>query len=914
MRPVRLNMQAFGPYSGKTTLELDKLTRGGLYLISGDTGSGKTILFDAITYALYGSASGGERDALMLRSRQCKGEDVTYVELEFENKGKKYTVYRELCREKVKKSGAVLEVSADAHLICGDSVITKKSNVDKAIEEIIGIDYDRFRKTAMLAQGQFREFLLAKTEDRMRVLRQIFGTGRFESFSQSAHERAAQAKAACDETEKYARMSAAMLEVESTEVRDMLDAGAGLIRRDELFAALETELETEKTSLECLMAESETLTDEANTYRRLLGKAENDLRNEKALAESRKKLDIASKRKTDADSRAYIIDENTKRAAEIGEKLAEMRSVRDGLIERDRLRGELDELNITTEEVKKKLTASEMCRTKLGETAELLAKRLEVLSESASELKAVREMISTLEKRAGDDRRRMEKAGEYLRSKAALRDEEEKYRKCAQRLDSAEEEYRRASRDYFDSIAGIFAKGLREGDPCPVCGSREHPAKAHYSGKCVTRDELERMKERCTGMSRDAEEAAKKLGRHRGEADSVRIEVMSYLDCEVFTDDEIEEKLKEKSRMTQKELNEAEKRYSECVHAAEEKKKTEEELERCRREYDVSREAAEKLGRDIASYSASAAEREARLCKLNSELPNMNSDEFDEVCGGLGRARERLKSEAGIIQLEMKSASAEFEALRGEVGALESLLTDSDAANAEDYRRRCTDLDEKLRELGGNIARKRAVLEKNRDLVTRLRQSLESLNEMEKEYAILADISDTANGTIRGKEKIRLEVFSQMKLFERILRRAGIRLMHMSDGRYEFRRREENGMRGKSGLEMNIVDHWNGRERDVRTLSGGESFMASLSLALALSDETESEAGGVRIDSMFIDEGFGSLDGESLRYAVRVLAEEAGNRSVGIISHVSELGEIIPRRIDVIKDRDGSRAEIVLDS
>ena len=342
MRPIRLSMQAFGPYSGKTTLELDKLTRGGLYLISGDTGSGKTILFDAITYALYGSASGGERDALMLRSRQCRGEDATYVELEFENKGKRYTVYRELCREKIKKSGAVLEASTEAHLICGDSVITKKSNVDKAIEEIIGIDYDRFRKTAMLAQGQFREFLLAKTEDRMRVLRQIFGTGRFESFSQTAHDMAAQAKAACEESERYARMSASMLEVESPELRGMLDAGAWLIQRDELFSALETELETEKTSLENLTAESETLTDEQNKYRRLLGKAENDLRNEKSLAESRKKLDIAAKRKSDADSRAHIIDESTKRGAEIGEKLAEMRGIKDGLIERDRLRGELD--------------------------------------------------------------------------------------------------------------------------------------------------------------------------------------------------------------------------------------------------------------------------------------------------------------------------------------------------------------------------------------------------------------------------------------------------------------------------------------------------------------------------------------------------------------------------------------------
>lgn len=913
MRPIRLSMQAFGPYSGKTTLELDKLTRGGLYLISGDTGSGKTILFDAITYALYGSASGGERDALMLRSRQCRGEDATYVELEFENKGKRYTVYRELCREKIKKSGAVLEASTEAHLICGDSVITKKSNVDKAIEEIIGIDYDRFRKTAMLAQGQFREFLLAKTEDRMRVLRQIFGTGRFESFSQTSHEMAAQAKAACEESERYARMSASMLEVESPELRGMLDAGAWLIQRDELFSALETELEAEKTSLESLTAESETLADEQNKYRRLLGKAENDLRNEKSLAESRKKLDAAAKRKSDADSRAHIIDENTKRAAEIGEKLAEMRGVKDGLIERDRLRGELDELNSTLEEAKKKLAAAEIRRAKLGENAELLEKKLDVLGESASELKAVREMIGSLENRAGEDRRQTERAREYLRIKSALCDEEKKYRECARLLDEAEEEYRRASREYFDSIAGILAEGLRDGDPCPVCGSREHPAKAQYSGGCVTRDELERMKGKCTEMSRNTEEAAKKLGRHRGEADSVRVEVMAYLDCELLSDSEIEDTLTAKSRMTQKELREAEKRYAECVRSAEEKKKTEAELERCRREHEMSREEAEKLGRGIASYSASATEREARLGKLNSELPNMTADEFDEVCGGLGRERERLDSEIGKIQLEMKNASAEFEALRGEVGALESLLTDSDAANVEEYRRKCADSDEKLRELGGNIARKRAVLEKNRELSNKLRLSLEKLCENEKQYALLAEISDTANGTIRGKEKIRLEVFSQMKLFERILRRAGIRLMHMSDGRYEFRRREENGMRGKSGLEMNIVDHWNGRERDVRTLSGGESFMASLSLALALSDETESEAGGVRIDSMFIDEGFGSLDEESLRYAVRVLAEEAGNRSVGIISHVSELGEIIPRRIDVIKDRDGSRAEVKLD-
>lgn len=912
MRPIRLSMQAFGPYSGKTTLELDKLTGGGLYLISGDTGSGKTILFDAITYALYGSASGGERDALMLRSRQCRGEDATYVELEFENKGKRYNVFRELCREKVKKSGAVLEASTEAHLICGDCVITKKSNVDKAIEEVIGIDYDRFRKTAMLAQGQFREFLLAKTEDRMRVLRQIFGTGRFESFSQSAHERAVKSKAECDELVKYAGMSAAMLETESPALRGMLDAGVEAVQRDELFSALSAELENEKSALESLTAESDALTNEQNKYRLLLGKAENDLRNEKTLAESRKNLDIASKRKADVDSRAHIIDENTKKAAEIGEKLGEMRGVRDGLIERDKLREELDSLNRTTEEAKKKLVAFDVRRTKLGEAAESIGKRLEALSESASELKAVREKIGVLEKRAGDDKRQSERAREYLIIKDALFDEENNYRARVLRFEEAEEEYRRASREYFDSIAGILAQELRDGDPCPVCGSREHPAKAQYSGECVTRDELERMKEKCSEMSRDTEKAAKSLGQHRGEAESARAEVMTYLDCEVFSDTEIEDKLAEKSRITQNELSEAKKRYAECVRSAEDKRKAESELERCRREYELSRESAEKLGRDIASYTASIAEREARLGKLNSELPNMSSAEFDEVCGEFRRERDRLEIEAAKIRLEIKNASEEFDALFGEVGALESLLVNSDAANAEDYRIKCEKIDRTLRELGGNIAKKRAVLEKNRVLSEKLRQSLEKLDEKEKEYALLAEISDTANGMIRGKEKIRLEVFSQMKLFERILRRAGIRLMHMSDGRYEFRRREENGMRGKSGLEMNIVDHWNGRERDVRTLSGGESFMASLSLALALSDETESETGGVRIDSMFIDEGFGSLDEESLRYAVRVLAEEAGNRSVGIISHVSELGEIIPHRIDVIKDRDGSRAEVVL--
>ena len=208
-----------------------------------------------------------------------------------------------------------------------------------------------------------------------------------------------------------------------------------------------------------------------------------------------------------------------------------------------------------------------------------------------------------------------------------------------------------------------------------------------------------------------------------------------------------------------------------------------------------------------------------------------------------------------------------------------------------------------------------SLLEKNRTAAVMLTQTLEKLAESEKRSELYARISDTANGNIKGKDKIMLETFWQMRLFERIIRLANIRLMKMTDGRYELMRKTgAENLRTKSGLELDIRDHWNGSVRSVRTLSGGESFTASLALALALSDETEAESGGVKIDAMFIDEGFGSLDESSLDMALAMLESQSViGRSVGIISHVAGLRERIGRKIVVTKSGGVSHVDIVED-
>ena len=326
-----------------------------------------------------------------------------------------------------------------------------------------------------------------------------------------------------------------------------------------------------------------------------------------------------------------------------------------------------------------------------------------------------------------------------------------------------------------------------------------------------------------------------------------------------------------------------------------------------------------KLEEEMRQEEETVVRADLLLTRLDAERKHLEEqkDDLTEIIGE--QTREEMEGQAGefreklhFLQKEREEAEQNFRkcreelaALRAAVRELEVQMQSDEPLREEEIRERKQKLSEEKALLSRRRAERYAAGKKNRDIYEAVSDRQQTMIAVEQEFVWVKALSDTANGTLTGKRKIELETYIQMTYFDRILRRANLRLMTMSSGLYELKRQEGgDGKREKAGLELNVIDHYNGTERSVKTLSGGESFQASLSLALGLSDEIQSCAGGIRLDAMFVDEGFGSLDEEALNQAVKALAGlTEGNRMVGIISHVAELKERIERKIVVTKQR-----------
>ncbi len=922
MKLLHLTIQAFGPYSSLVDLDMTSLTDSGLYLICGDTGAGKTMLFDAVTYALYGKASGEVRDPAMLRSKSAEGGVMSYVDLTFENAGRRYRVYREIGKDKIRGGSSVFERSQVAVLTLPDGrIVNRHKDVTEAVSAIIGLDADRFCQTVMIAQGDFRKLLLSGTEERVKVLRQIFKTDEYSLFAIRAKEKAAKSRQQCDWLSYTADRFAGMIEPISDEVRTMLKSGIGHIPREDFVRLLTEELECEDEVAKKLKTARDKRSDRLRELQAQLIRAENDVKTTAQLRLREKEMSEASDKLKEAEADLGENERRSKEADEAEECVVRLKGLVDSFTERDGLRrecalaeGELEDLSAKIEAGKKNIAVFdekaeavsgviERERSSLGDKSENTA----ALAVSEGEKSAIAELekkVSTYEKLLGE-------IGFFTGKYIQARTDAEKAREVCDR----------STRVYFDSMAGILSSRLEEGKPCPVCGSTVHPAPAECEENAVSREELDLLREKSAKAEAVLEEYAVKLNSDKGASAHLHREILSSPVMAEFASsgkdsdavDEMRRYLEVKRDENGRKIAEIKAEIARYDRTVDKIRLGEEQLNLIKRSVTEAQNEVGRLSLKYTAVESAYGEKKERLDRLDERLPSGTLDELkmqiDDCTAKSAGLRGKIKS----AEENHSRAAMEYESVRSVCESLREQLRDSIADSYGELRGQCDEAKEKLDKLEAELTRRMGTLESNRNAANQLWVNLKRLDEEEKKRKIYASISDTANGCVRGKEKIMLETFRQMRLFEHMVRRANIRLMQMSDGRYEMVRRENAAnKRSQSGLELDIIDHWNGRERDVRTLSGGESFMSSLALALALSDETEAEAGGVRIDSMFIDEGFGSLDDDSLEGALRVLESQSGGRSVGIISHVAGLRERIDKKIVVTKAQDSSRAEVVI--
>lgn len=897
MRPLKLTMSAFGPYAGQTTVDFDALGTTGLYLITGDTGAGKTTIFDAIAYALYGEASGETRESSMLRSKYAEPETPTFVELIFANGGERYTVRRnpEYTRPKTRGTGTTVQ-KADAELTMPDGrVITKTREVTAAVTEVIGVDRAQFSRIAMIAQGEFRRLLLAQTDERKAIFRQIFRTGKYLALQNRLKDDAAALEKTCGELVAALRSTAETIGCDDPgALPDAEDTDALLTALDALIDAdADARAQTGTKHEQAKAQHARLLTD--------LGKAQAVEQAQREQASARTALDTAEAKQPNMEQLLQDI-------ARLQDALSQYEQLDKQRAQAKAAREALEEKTAALEQARAQAQATEQkCKSARAQLAE--QPKLAVAAEqTAQEQKAAEQRCKALTEL---DQQRKRCAELQKKLEAA----QEKYTQAAGAAQAASAYYSALDRAYLDAQAGILARTLTPGQPCPVCGATEHPCPADAPEQTPDAAARKRAKADSEQAQRDAEACSAEAAALRGQLTAVREALETAcaaltppLDPETLaqTLPALQEKAAQDARGCAGRLAEQRAQLDKLQTLADGLSEQETKLQQ---QHDAIR-AGET---DCAARAARCDELDAAAANRAAVLPHADSGAAKAALAQAQTQHEALRQALDTAQKQHAAAQAKCAQLCGKIATLHTQTDAAPAADIAALQAQCDALSARIDALQLQMNALDTRLQQNRTARAKLDTQRQEYDAAHERWQWVHALAATANGAIPGQEKITLEAFLQAAYFDRILGRANTRLLIMSGGQYELRRCERAGdNRSQTGLELEVVDHYNGTARSVKTLSGGETFAASLSLALGLSDEVQSSAGGVQLEAMFVDEGFGSLDSEALQQALTALVGVSGGcRIVGIISHVAELKERIDRQIIVTKDRSGgSRVQV----
>ena len=920
MRPLTLTLSAFGPYAGQITLALEQLGKNGLYLIRGDTGAGKTSIFDAIAFALYGEASGDQREAAMFRSQYAAPDTPTFVELTFESAGKTYRVRRvpEYTRP-AKRGGGVTLQRAEAELTMPDGrVVTRVKEVGQAVREIVGVDREQFAQIAMIAQGDFLKLLVASTEERMRIFRQIFHTGRYQKLQAALKDQLAALSRARDKLRDglMQAVGSARYPADSVLGQRLADAQAGRLLLQETAALLDEIVRQDSAAQEAGRRALERLDKQIGQAARTLGQA-------RELAAARTQL-------RDAQAKRQAIQQEMEKAGAARAALAARKPEREALAqqavalaEEVRRHEACSRLDQALEAAQKRYTAGcaaqAACAKQLTDLADQQAAARagqERLADSAIRAEKQRAEHAALleEQRAFNGLSRdLDAVAASARQYARVQKD---YLAAAQSAEAAQGRYQQMNRAFLDEQAGILALGLQDGAPCPVCGACSHPRPAQVTLGAPREADLEQAKQQAAAAQAEAGRLSAEAGQLRGALEARRAglqqrarELLGDVPCEEMAEQiaAAGAALRDRLAACKSALDRAQQDMRQLDQFGHTLRTLEQAVQQAQARQAAAQQAIARAEQDTQHLARQKQELADGLRYPDQAAARRAAQQTKDTIQDLDRRTEQADQ-------AYQACKSQADALEGTIAALAGQLEHAPEIDMETIQAELEACNARRRALEDGQTARAARLDRNQDALRALETHGAALAEAEQKWGWVKSLADTAGGQLVGREKIMLETYVQMTYFDRILARANTRLMVMSRGQYELKRRAQaENNRRQSGLELDVVDHYNGSVRSVKTLSGGESFQAALSLALGLSDEVQSAAGGVQLDVMFVDEGFGSLDEEALEQAVRALSDlSGGNRLIGIISHVEALARRIDRQIVVTKHGTaGSDAVIV---
>lgn len=926
MKPLKLTMSAFGSYAGKNVIDFTGQQQG-IFLITGDTGAGKTTIFDAITYALYNQTSGGERNGNMMRSQYAQPETETYVELEFLYRGQTYRVRRnpDYKITKTLKNGKIREqkVPHSVELTLPDGTVfpEKKNATDAKIIEILGLTADQFSQIVMIAQGDFLKLLYTKSDERKMIFSKLFRTDIYWKIQENLRRKSMEMDERIQENDRA-------FEQEKSRIIPLPESEE--LPLDELVERLRERLKDALKEQNLRRANVEELNKKITKYEeinKLFVSLEKIRQTGKELearqAESKeRRQQIENARKAD---KVLVAEQQNLRQQQEVEQSAQAIAKMTETLANDQEMFESLKTQLQEVEAIKKREAADLQKKMLA--LEQSFPSYEALQNARSEEQQAKKVWEDLGKTSEESFHKKEAGIAALKEQQKQQEQvvEQTKKNWEQTSLSASESakhYEHMYEAFLKEQAGILAENLSAGCPCPVCGSTVHPDPAKLSDHAVTELEVEQAKktraaaEEKRDMAYAAFEAEKtekqKLAQavEKEEADFVLAQTIAKqqrkeAEQNYVSLQKIAEQIREK--LVYPSLAEAKKQYAAMQKALE---AAEQEIERKRQKVSELAEAmntlkgqklAEEENQKTAKKLAAKTEKEyAKLLKKSGFV----SEETYHLAILPERSRSKLEREEKEYESQCLRQQSEQKLLEKQVSG--KTYTDTTELNEQLKAEK-----QALKEAEKTYMELHTAYENDRSVLQNCAVYLEKGKKLESEDQVIKSLSKTANGRLSGSAKIDFETYIQRQYFKQIIHEANKRLLTMSNHQFILKLKEEanTGRKTNEGLDLSVYSLVTDSERDVKTLSGGESFLAALAMALGLSDIVERSAGAIHPDMMFIDEGFGSLDAQSRQQAIEVLAELAGDsRMVGIISHVTELKEQIDRKLVVNRTDNGSRA------
>lgn len=1031
MRPITLTLSAFGPYAGETTLDFSKLGAERLFVITGPTGSGKTTVFEAILYALYGKLSKKGMDPASLRCDFLKPDDdrITFVDFTFEISGKRFHIHRQPKQSVAKKRGSGRrELGQEALLECVGHEdflpLTKIGEVDRKIVDLVGLDEEQFKKIVMLPQGAFQEFLVSSTKDKIELLRQIFDTSLYDLALSRIKSRVSDVTGAYAELKADYRSKTALLQFEASIAfgeqpsQDVLAQMEALAQADEArqerlqqtvddanavyLAALEAlnreaqhnadvrkwqQAEAELTALRARQSEIAALGGRVRAADQARSLADKEMRaaeerrllhqQEETLALARQQAQNAAQQLNAAAQNLAQAEQQKQRADLAHDTLPELTTKRDKMNEYVADRAALQQAAQALASAERELAAlahNEQRTESALQTAEAAQEKKQRLQQDQAQQETA---IVKLDALLAEERRQYQLLKRFIDLRQERPELAAAQENAATQLASAEKRLAEARAANRQQLAATLAQELEDGAPCPVCGAVHHPAPAVVAGAQDDEAACAKVRDQAQGVAANAGAALAQQDKRIAEAWAELQEAIPQL-TQPEEVPHYAKQLQESGTAHNHQRKEAQAALQQIAKELAGLAAVEKELEAQKAALNTLREQRTRFVAEQSrwqttrdSKAEAVAAKEKQFGFTADADPAALTREIDAISARHQAAKQALETaqraheQAQLAQVRAASAQAQAEArleelqrsaddharafaqarnaifateadylsakadipraalLQQEIDAFSEALTRATTLH-EDLAQRLQD-DRTLHDLETGEARRKEAEQRlnaakdvlaahktrcasNRALIAQIAQLLDAFKEMEAHYALLGKLRDVLDG--KNHFNMRLETFAQAYYFEQMLIGANVRLARMTHGRYSFRRKEMvSDARRQAGLDLDVMDQYTGRARDVSTLSGGESFKASLSLALGLADVVTSESGGVELSTIFIDEGFGTLDEESLDDTVETLISlQDSGRLVGVISHVAELKERIPAHLVVESGSGGSQA------